>query len=122
MYQMRRVPQHVAALAQSVHHKRQVKLLEVAHAAMHKLGAAARCSLGKIESFDQQSAIAARGCFNRCAKAAGPAADYQHIPRFCLSAELPQNFRSHGLTCNFLLAFLFRKMGKELGSNSTYSE
>src|ERR1035441_2953540 len=118
---MRRVSQHVAALSQSIHDKRQVKLLEVANAAMHELDASALSSFGEIKSLDQQSAIAAGDSFNRCAQAAGAAADHQHIPWLRLPAQLPQNLRSHGHTCNSLLASQPSQNEQKMGrSNLSY--
>ena len=91
---MRRVSQHVAALAQSVENQRQVHLLEIANPAMHELGAAAGGSLGEVGALDQQRAVAAGGGFNRGAQAGGSAADHRHVPGFRFRAEETQNIFS----------------------------
>ena len=87
---MRRVAQHVAALAQGVQNQREVELLEIAHAAMNQLGAAARSSLAEIEALDQQSAITARGGLDRRAQTGCAPADHQHIPGLRLTAQPDQ--------------------------------
>ena len=88
---MRRVAQHVAALAQGIENQRQVHLLEIANPAMRELGAAAGGSLGEIEALDQQRAIAAGGGFDRRAQAGGSAANHQHVPGFGF-APSPEDF------------------------------
>ncbi len=64
-------------------------LLKIPNPAMHQLGAAARRSLGKIESLHQHRAIAARSGFYRRAQSTGSAADNQHIPRLACFAQPP---------------------------------
>src|ERR1039458_4522640 len=99
---MRRVAQHVAALAQGVEDQRQVHLLEIAHAAMHELGAAAGGFFGEVGTLYKQRAVAASGGFHRCTQASGPAADDQHVPRLRCSAQLVENF----LPCDHASHFL----------------
>ena len=100
--QVRRVAQHVAALAQCIENQRQVHLLEIAHAAMYELGAAAGSLLGEIGALDEQRAIAAGGGFNGSAEAGGSAADYENVPRPRIAAELFQNFIAMDHACRFL--------------------
>ena len=92
--EVRGVAQHVAALAQSIENQREVHLLEIAHAAMDKLGAAAGGFLGEIGALDEQRAIAPRSGFDGGAEAGGSAANHKHIPWLASSAQFTQNFLS----------------------------
>ena len=51
MHQMRRVVPQDRALAQSLKHQRNIALLQITHAAVHKLGAATGCALAKVAAF-----------------------------------------------------------------------
>jgi len=74
-----RVAQHVAALAQRVENQRHVHLLEIADAAVHKLGTAAGGFFRENLPLHQQGAIAARRGLNGSAEASGPAANHQYV-------------------------------------------
>jgi hypothetical protein len=56
---MGRVAVEQAALAQRLGDEREVELLEIAHAAVHELGASARRSLREVMRLEQQRAVAA---------------------------------------------------------------
>src|SRR5580658_8942713 len=92
--EMRCVAQHVTALAQRVEDKREVHLLEIADATMHKLGTAARGFLGEIAALDEKGAVAARGGFDCGAQAGGATAEHQYIPRLGLAAQIVEDLFS----------------------------
>src|SRR5260221_12313049 len=60
MDEMRRVGKQMGALAQRLAHERDAALLQVTHAAVDELGAAAARGLREIRLLDQRRAITAR--------------------------------------------------------------
>ena len=77
---MGRVLPQEPPLLERLHHQRDVALLEVAHAAVHELGGAARRALAEIALLEQQHVVAARGRVDGHAHAGGAAADDHHVP------------------------------------------
>ena len=78
---MRRVLSKQSALLERFHDQRDVALLEIAHAAVHELGAAARRALAEVVLLEQQDVVAAAGRVDGDADAGGAAADDDHVPR-----------------------------------------
>src|SRR6185295_2088742 len=79
-HQVRGVAQQPPALAQGLQHQRDVALLEVAYAAVHKLGAAAGGALGEVVTLHQGRAITARRRVYGRPQAGGAAAHHENIP------------------------------------------
>ena len=86
-HQVRSVLQQQAALLQRFHHQREVALLQVAHAAVHQLGAAAGSAFAEIALLQQQDVVAAAGGIDRDARAGGAAAHDDHVPRAGVRAQ-----------------------------------
>src|ERR1039458_9564929 len=105
---MRRVAQHVAALAQGVEDQRQVHLLEIAHAAMHELGAAAGGFFGEVGTLYKQRAVAASGGFHRCTQASGPPPPMTSTSHVCDAA--PSWLRISCLAITPVTSFPNRRM------------
>ena len=78
--QVRRVLQQQAALVQRLHHQPNVALLQVAHAAVHQLGAAAGRAFAEVALLQQQRGISAAGRVDRDAGAGRAAADDDDVP------------------------------------------
>ncbi len=87
------VLKHQAALAQSIHDQGDVHLLEIAHAAVDELGAAAGGSLGEVRALDEGGSVATGGGFDGGPEAGGAASDDEHIPLHLL-AESAQDLRA----------------------------
>ena len=102
VHQVRRIAQHEAALAQSIQNQRHVHLLEIAHAAVHQLGAAAGGFFREVGALHQQGAIPSRRSFNGGAEAGSPAANHQYIPGRRIAAKFFQNFIAFAHACTFL--------------------
>ena len=77
--QVRSRPQQDAPLADGFQHARQIRLLQVAQAAMDDLQAVGRSARAKIRLFDQRRPQAARRRFARQRRAIDAAADDQHV-------------------------------------------
>lgn len=73
---------HAASFAQGFQYEHDVAVLEVAHASVDKLGAAAGGALGKVGLFEQCNAVSARCGVDCDTQAGGTAAHYDHIPDF----------------------------------------
>ena len=79
--EVRRVLAQDAALLQRLHDERDVALLEIAHAAVHQLRAAARGALAEVALLEQQHGVAARRGVDGDARAGRAAADDDEVPR-----------------------------------------
>ena len=88
LHQMRGVGLHAAALAQRFKHQHHVALLQVAHAAVHEFGRAARRTFRKVGLLQAGYAHAARGCIHRDAESGRTAAYDYHVPDFALVGQL----------------------------------
>jgi hypothetical protein len=69
------VAQHVSAFAKGVEDQGKIHLLEIAHTAMHELGATTGSFLGKVGTLDEQGSVSSRGSLYRGTQACGSAAD-----------------------------------------------
>ena len=78
-HEMRRVAVEQPALAQRLGDEREVELLQIAHAAVHELGAAARGALGEVVRLEQQGPIAAARGVDGNAEPRGAAADHDDV-------------------------------------------
>ena len=76
---MRRVAVEQPALAQRLGDEREVELLQIAHAAVHELGAAARRALREVVRLEQQGPIAAARRVDGHAEPRGAAADHDDV-------------------------------------------
>lgn len=77
--------------------QREIKLREIANAAVHQLGALAAGAAGEVALLHQADAMATRGCFQGDPRAGDAATDHQYI--HALGGHAPQRF----------LAFSIRK-------------
>ena len=91
---MRRVLPQNAPFFQRFHYQRNLPLLQITHATVHQLGAAARRSLPKIMLLQQQRFVAARCCVERHADTGRAASDNNHAQRFALRTSLLQHLRA----------------------------
>src|SRR5205814_1251563 len=86
-----------AALVQRLHHQAQIALFQVAHTAVHQLGAAAGCPFAEVVLFDEERGVAAAGRVHGDAGAGGAAADDDEVPGTFVLLEALIHFRSgHG--------------------------
>jgi hypothetical protein len=81
VHQMRRVFAQQAAFSQRFKYKRDIALLQVAHAAMNQLDAAAGRALGEVRLLHHERAVAARRRINAYAQPGCPSADDEKVPR-----------------------------------------
>ena len=88
MDQVGRVLAHDAALFESRHYEGDVALLEVAHAAVDQLGAAAAGAFAEVVGFKQDNAVAAGSGIDGYAHAGCAATDDGHIPGLGARANL----------------------------------
>ena len=79
-HQVRRVAQQQAPLVKRLAHQRNVALGQVAHAAVHQLGAAAAGALGVINLLEQQRFVAPADAVEGHAQARRAAANHYQIP------------------------------------------
>ena len=94
---MRRVLAQQSALFQRLHDQREVALLQVAHAAVHQLGAAAGSAFPEVALFQQKNVIAAAGGVDGHAHSGGSATHYNQVPGARVRAETAIHLRScHG--------------------------
>ena len=87
MDQVRGVLQEQATLLQRFHYERDIALLQVAHAAVDQLGAAARGALAKIALFQQEYVVIAGGGVNGDPDSGGSAAHNDHVPASRMLAD-----------------------------------
>ena len=92
VHQVRRILQQQAALLERFHHQADVSLLEVSHAAVRQLGAAARCPFAEIALLEQQHVVAAAGRVNGHADAGRAATDDNHVPGLAVRANPTPHF------------------------------
>src|SRR5262249_54043743 len=76
-----------ATLLQRLHHQRYISLLEIAHAAMNQLGAAAGSALAEVALLQQQDVVPASGGINCDSDAGGASTNYDHVPRSFSAVE-----------------------------------
>ena len=79
-HQVRRVAQQQAPLVKRLAHQRNVALGQVAHAAVHQLGAAAAGALGVINLLEQQRFVAPADAVESHAQARRAAPNHYQIP------------------------------------------
>src|SRR6185436_15056766 len=69
-----------SALLERLHHQRNVALFEVAHAAVHELGASARRALAEVVLLEEQDVVAAARGIDSDAHAGRAAPDDDNVP------------------------------------------
>jgi hypothetical protein len=82
VHQVGRVLQKQSALFERFHYQADVSLLQVAHAAVCQLGAAAGGAFTEVALLEQQHIVAARRGIDRNAYARCAAAHDNHVPGF----------------------------------------
>ena len=109
VHQVRSVLAQQAALFQRRHDQRNVALFEIAHAAVHQLGAAAAGAFAEIVSLDKYDVEAARCSIDGDAHASGPAADHGDVPGLAslgaFANPAQHFFPAHRLSPNFRPSF-----------------
>ena len=78
--QVRSILSKQPALLERLHHQRDVALLEVAHAAVHELGAPARGALAEVVLFEEHDVVSAARGIHGDADTGGTAADDDDVP------------------------------------------
>ena len=114
--EVRRVLAKQAAFFQRRHHERDIALLEIAHAAMDELGAAAAGALAEVVRLEQDHVEAARSCIDGDAHAGCATADDGDVPGLLLCrafADVAHHFFSaHCVLRSYSVQFLDRSTAR----------
>ena len=89
VHNVRSVLQKQTALLERLHDEANIALLQITHAAMRQLGAAARRAFAKVALLQQQHIVAPRSRIDRNPNAGRAPADDNHVPGFGMRLDAP---------------------------------